>query len=97
MHWSNDMRAEHHVELLAGLANQTFLDLDAFTILQFCKRHSISRATYYVLKKQGLQPEETHILDRIIITKESATAWRRKRTADTRRRAKLQSFQISTI
>jgi hypothetical protein len=68
------------------IPQKTFLDLDAYTIAQFCERHGISRATYYVLKKRGLQPDETHVLDRIIITRESAAAWRRKRTAESRRR-----------
>jgi hypothetical protein len=64
-----------------------FLHLhEAFTIAEFCIAHRISRATYYVLKKRGEQPEETHILDRIIITQESASAWRRQRTAASRRR-----------
>jgi hypothetical protein len=67
------------------LPQKTFLDLDAYTIAQFCARHGISRATYYVLKKRRLQPDETHVLDRIIITRESAAAWRRKRTAASRK------------
>lgn len=62
------------------------LDLDAYTIAQFCARHNISRATYYVLKKRDLQPAETRVLDRIIISKESAAAWRKKRAAESRRR-----------
>lgn len=72
----------------------TILTLDAYSIEQFCKQHAISRATYYVLKKRGLQPDETHVLDRIIITKESAAAWRRKRTAATKRR-RAQSLEAA--
>src|SRR5262245_5143567 len=59
--------------------------LDALTIVQFCASHGISRTTYYNLKKLGLQPDELQVFDRIIITRESAAAWRRKRTAATKR------------
>jgi hypothetical protein len=73
--------------LAAVLDLATALDLvDAYTIAEFCKAHRISRSTYYVLKNRGLGPDETHLLDRIIITKESAAAWRRKRTAASKRK-----------
>jgi hypothetical protein len=76
---------------------KSFLDLDAFTIVQFCERHGISRSTYYVLKARGLQPQETHILDRIIVTRESAAAWRRKRTAASRMKGRgRQSARLHT-
>jgi hypothetical protein len=55
--------------------------LDAFTIPEFCTAHRISRAHYYVLKARGLGPDEAELLGRIIITREAAAAWRRKRTA----------------
>jgi hypothetical protein len=57
----------------------------AFTIAEFCTAHRISRATYYNLKQRGQAPDEARVLGRIIITKESAAAWRRKRTAASRR------------
>jgi hypothetical protein len=66
--------------------NKVFLDLDAYTIPEFCRQHRISRSTYYVLKKRGEQPDETYVLDRVIVTKESAAVWRRKRTAASKRR-----------
>jgi hypothetical protein len=55
--------------------------LDAFTIPEFCAAHRISRAHYYVLRARGLGPDEAELLGRVIITKEAAAAWRRKRTA----------------
>jgi hypothetical protein len=51
-------------------------DLDAYTIEEFCRRHSISRATYYNLKLAGKGPREGHALGRVLITKESAHDWR---------------------
>jgi hypothetical protein len=52
----------------------------AFTVAEFCDAHRISRSQYYKLKKKKLGPAETKALDKIIITAESAAAWRRKHT-----------------
>jgi hypothetical protein len=51
-------------------------DLDAYTIEEFCRRHSISRATNYNLKLAGKGPIEGHALGRVLITKEAALDWR---------------------
>jgi hypothetical protein len=51
-------------------------DLDAYSIEEFCRRHSISRATYYNLKQAGKGPIEGHALGRVLITKEAALEWR---------------------
>ena len=51
-------------------------DLDAYSIEEFCRRHSISRATYYNLKLAGKGPIEGHALGRVLITKEAALEWR---------------------
>jgi hypothetical protein len=51
-------------------------DLDAYSIEEFCRRHSISRATYYNLKLAGKAPREGHALGRVLITKEAALEWR---------------------
>jgi hypothetical protein len=53
-------------------------DLAAFSILEFCRMHSISRSTFYNLKKLGQGPRETRVRRRIIITAASAAAWLRK-------------------
>jgi hypothetical protein len=53
-------------------------DLDAYSIEEFCRRHSISRASYYNLKNAGKGPRESHALGRVLITKESAHDWREK-------------------
>jgi hypothetical protein len=52
------------------------IDRDAYSIEEFCRRHSISRATYYNLKTAGKGPRESHALGRVLITKESAHDWR---------------------
>jgi hypothetical protein len=53
---------------------------DAYSIDEFCKRHSISRSTYYVMQAEGSGPVEGHAKNRVLITKESALAWRQKIT-----------------
>jgi hypothetical protein len=55
-------------------------DLDAYSIEDFCRRHSISHGTYYNLRKAGKGPRESHALGRVLITKESAEEWRSKIT-----------------
>jgi hypothetical protein len=52
-------------------------DLDAYSIEEFCRRHSISRGTYYNMKEAGKGPREGHALGRVLITKESALDWRK--------------------
>lgn len=52
--------------------------LDAYSIEEFCRRHSISRSTYYVMQADGTGPVEGHAKNRVLITKESALEWRQK-------------------
>jgi hypothetical protein len=54
-------------------------DRDAYSIDEFCLRHGISHGTYYNLKNRGLGPREARAMTRVLITKESAAAWRRER------------------
>jgi hypothetical protein len=53
-------------------------DPDAYTIEEFCRRHSICRATYYNMKEAHTGPREGHAMGRVLITRESAAAWRKK-------------------
>jgi hypothetical protein len=55
---------------------------EAFTIADFCIAHTISPSFYFKLRSQGLGPDETRLGTRVIITKESAAAWRAARTAE---------------
>jgi hypothetical protein len=54
----------------------------AYSIEEFCRRHSISRGTYYNLKKVDKAPHESPVLGRVLITKESAKEWRKMISAD---------------
>lgn len=53
----------------------------ALTIPDFCQRHGISRAYYYLLKKDGKAPREMKLGRRRMISLEEAAAWR-ERMAD---------------
>ena len=61
---------------------KVFLALEraAYTILEFCEAHRISRAQYYKLRKLGQGPDEARASDRtVFITVEAAARWRRQR------------------
>lgn len=51
-------------------------ETEAASIEGFCRKHGISVAYYYELRKEGLAPREVTIGRRILITKEDAAAWR---------------------
>ena len=57
-------------------------DLDpaecALTIEEFCHVEHISKGTYYKLKRKGLGPEETCILNLIRISPEARADWHAK-------------------
>ena len=57
------------------------IEKKVFTILEFCRRNSISRAFYYKLKKRGLTPREVRDLGPPRITIEAETEWRAERNA----------------
>ena len=58
-------------------------DPDAYTIGEFCRRHMLSRPTYNRLRLQGLGPREIKFAQKVLITKEAASDWRREREAAT--------------
>lgn len=45
---------------------------------EFCARNDISVGLYAELQKRGLGPEETEVLDRILITVEAEDRWLRR-------------------
>jgi hypothetical protein len=51
-------------------------ELDAYSIEEFCRRHSICRSTYYNLRESGDGPRERRAMGRVLITRESAQEWR---------------------
>jgi hypothetical protein len=62
---------------MAKAENDQIIDLDAYSIGEFCRRHSISQGTYYNLRNAGKGPQEGKVLGRVLITKESAQDWRK--------------------
>ena len=55
---------------------------DAYSIAEFCRRHGISSGTYYNLKADDKAPKEARARGRVLITRESAEAWRRARESE---------------
>jgi predicted DNA-binding transcriptional regulator AlpA len=56
-------------------------EADSYSIEEFCRRHSISRPTYYMLRAKKIGPKETRLGGKILITRESAARWRKEREA----------------
>jgi hypothetical protein len=54
-------------------------DADAYSVDEFCARHRISSQLFYKLKRQGLMPATFNVGTRVLISRESAAAWRRDR------------------
>ena len=52
-----------------------------YSVREFCEAHRISKNQYYKLKRQGLGPREMQLGGKIVISLESAAAWRRAREA----------------
>jgi hypothetical protein len=48
---------------------------------EFCARHGISEGLYDKLKKLGLGPDETELLNRVIITDTAEDKWLEERAA----------------
>ena len=76
-------RAEHHAELLMGLAGQRGSahactdDADAYSIEEFCRRHRISVQIFYKLKDE--MPVTFRVGTRVLISREAAARWRARR------------------
>jgi hypothetical protein len=85
-------RAEHHAELLMGLANQRGAahaytdDADAYSVEEFCRRHRISVQAFY--KYQDEMPVTFNVGTRRLISREAAARWRAEREAESAAEAK---------
>jgi hypothetical protein len=66
--------------------------IDAMSIAEFCRRHSLSEALYHKLQKRGLGPKTFKAGARTLITTESAAAWRKAQE----RAASKQSNNLKT-
>jgi hypothetical protein len=53
----------------------------AMSIPEFCDRHRISQAFFYLLKERGKAPKIMELGHRRLITVEEAARWREERTA----------------
>jgi len=53
--------------------------VDAYSIATFCKKHNISESFYHKLRNQGLGPATMRLGTRVLITKEAARQWRKRR------------------
>lgn len=51
----------------------------AYSILEFCEAHGISRAQFYVLLKAGQGPRVMRVGGRRLISEEAAADWRKER------------------
>ena len=53
------------------------VDVDAFSIEEFCRRHRISVQLFYKLREQ--MPVTFRVGSRVLVSREAAAAWRRAR------------------
>jgi hypothetical protein len=63
-------------------------ELDAYSIREFCRRHSLTPYLFYKLQRQGLAPKVMQLGGRKLVSAEAAARWRkaRERTATPRPR-----------
>jgi predicted DNA-binding transcriptional regulator AlpA len=73
---SRAIEATHEADESSNEASLIAMAL-AFTVPQFCRLHSLSRATYYNLAREGRAPASMKVGRRRLIARESAEAWRR--------------------
>jgi predicted DNA-binding transcriptional regulator AlpA len=52
---------------------------DAYSIIEFCQRHGLSRSGFYNAVKAGEGPVLMKIGNRTLISREAAERWRRDR------------------
>ena len=52
--------------------------VEAFSVEQFCRSHSISRSLFYLLENQGIGPKTFKAGRRTLIGKEAAAEWRQR-------------------
>lgn len=57
------------------------MEIQAFTIEEFCKSHGFSRAHYFNLQRASEGPRVMHVGARVLISREAAADWRKAREA----------------
>jgi hypothetical protein len=63
-----------------GAPNKKNVEMDAYSVEEFCRRHSISRSTYYVMQSEGTGPDECRVKNRVLVTAEAAQEFRDRNT-----------------
>lgn len=53
----------------------------ALSIPEFCAAHGVSRSFYFNMRRDGIGPREMRVGNRVLISHEAATDWRREREA----------------
>jgi hypothetical protein len=67
---ANQTKAKQEAALLAaGIPHKSF------SIPQFCARHGFSEGFFRKLRRLGIGPRETRILDRVVITDDDEAVW----------------------
>ena len=54
------------------------MDKDAFSIPEFCARHSISRSAFYNMVRDGTGPRTMKVGSRTLVSREASADWRRQ-------------------
>jgi predicted DNA-binding transcriptional regulator AlpA len=49
---------------------------EAFSVLEFCQVHGISKSLFYKLRQEGRGPKTIKLGRRTLITRQAATEWR---------------------
>jgi hypothetical protein len=63
----------------ARQGHDSFNDVDAYSIEQFCRRHNISRSLFYLMLKSATGPDLIRLGSRVLISREAAARWRKAR------------------
>ena len=58
-----------------------------YTVPDFCAAHSISRALFYLLMRDGRAPAVMKVGRRTLVSAEAAATWRKRMETDTLKRA----------
>ena len=56
---------------------------DAYSVIEFCQRHGLSRSAFYNAVRAGEGPALMKVGNRTMISREAAERWRREREVKT--------------
>lgn len=52
------------------------MEQQAYSIMEFCQMHGISRSYYFLIRRDGRGPRELRLGRRVLITRDAAADWR---------------------